>query len=153
VCPSAASRARLFRVFLATVNEPSVLATMSPADGFSLWSYSKATNSLDDRTFTKDDLVEQLSMTWDKSDYLWYSTDPPLLNLLLFNYLPLHFLVSLCSACSSLKAWCSVNIYSTEQFLKSGKWPQLTVYSNGPRPAGVRQRAVIRAAAAASCEL
>jgi hypothetical protein len=43
---------------------------MSPADGFSLRSYSKATNSLDDRTFTKDDLVEQLSMTWDKSEYL-----------------------------------------------------------------------------------
>jgi hypothetical protein len=87
---------------------------MSPADGFSLRSYSKATNSLDDCTFTKDDLVEQLSMTWDKSDYLWYSTDPPLLNLLLFNYLPLQFLVSLSSACSSLKAWCSVNIYWTE---------------------------------------
>jgi hypothetical protein len=61
---------RLFRIFLATVNEPSVSATMSPADGFSLRSYSKATNSLDDRTFTKDDLVEQLSMTWDKSEYL-----------------------------------------------------------------------------------
>jgi hypothetical protein len=68
------------------------------------------------------------------------------LNLLLFNYLPLQFLVSLSSACSSLKAWCSVNIDSTEQFLKSGKWPQLTVYSTGPRPAGVRQQAVIRAA-------
>jgi hypothetical protein len=102
VCPSAGSRARLFHVFLATVNELSVPAMMSPADGFSLRSYRKATNSLDDRTFTKDDLVEQLSMRWDKSDYLWYSTDPPLLNLLLFNYLPLQFLVN-CDLIEQLK--------------------------------------------------
>ncbi|RCV22610.1 hypothetical protein SETIT_4G234100v2 [Setaria italica] len=83
----------------ATVKEPSAPATMSPAGGFSWRSYSEATNSLDDRAFTKDGLVEQLSMTWDKSDYLWYTT--------------------------------YVNIDSSEQFLKSGKWPQLTIYSAG----------------------
>jgi len=26
---------------------------------------------------------------------------------------------------------CSVNINSNEQFLKSGQWPQLTIYSAG----------------------
>ncbi|GJM98125.1 hypothetical protein PR202_ga15102 [Eleusine coracana subsp. coracana] len=83
----------------ATVKEPSAPATMSPAGGFSWQSYSEATNALDDRAFTKDGLVEQLSMTWDKSDYLWYTT--------------------------------YVNIDSNEQFLKSGKWPQLTIYSAG----------------------
>jgi beta-galactosidase len=30
-----------------------------------------------------------------------------------------------------LNACCSVNIDSSEQFLKSGKWPQLTIYSAG----------------------
>ncbi|GJN38687.1 hypothetical protein PR202_gb27752 [Eleusine coracana subsp. coracana] len=83
----------------AMVKEPSAPATMSPAGGFSWQSYSEATNALDDRAFTKDGLVEQLSMTWDKSDYLWYTT--------------------------------YVNIDSNEQFLKSGKWPQLTIYSAG----------------------
>ncbi|AQL04122.1 Beta-galactosidase 9 [Zea mays] len=83
----------------ATVSEPSAPARMSPAGGFSWQSYSEATNSLDGRAFTKDGLVEQLSMTWDKSDYLWYTT--------------------------------YVNINSNEQFLKSGQWPQLTIYSAG----------------------
>jgi len=58
----------------ATVSESSAPARMSPVGGFSWQSYSEATNSLDDRAFTKDGLVEQLSMTWDKSDYLWYTT-------------------------------------------------------------------------------
>ncbi|CAD6336496.1 unnamed protein product [Miscanthus lutarioriparius] len=83
----------------ATVSESSAPARMSPVGGFSWQSYSEATNSLDDRAFTKDGLVEQLSMTWDKSDYLWYTT--------------------------------YVNINSNEQFLKSGQWPQLTIYSAG----------------------
>ncbi|RLM56061.1 hypothetical protein C2845_PM10G15120 [Panicum miliaceum] len=83
----------------ATVRAPSAPARMSPAGGLSWQSYSEATNALDDRAFTKDGLVEQLSMTWDKSDYLWYTT--------------------------------YVNIDSSEQFLKSGKWPQLTIYSAG----------------------
>ncbi|RLN12832.1 hypothetical protein C2845_PM09G16760 [Panicum miliaceum] len=83
----------------ATVRAPSAPARMSPAGGLSWRSYSEATNALDDRAFTKDGLVEQLSMTWDKSDYLWYTT--------------------------------YVNIDSNEQFLKSGKWPQLTIYSAG----------------------
>ena len=58
----------------ATVSESSAPARMSPVGGFSWQSYSEATNSLGDRAFTKDGLVEQLSMTWDKSDYLWYTT-------------------------------------------------------------------------------
>ena len=59
----------------ATVRAPSAPARMSPAAaGLSWRSYGEATNALDDRAFTKDGLVEQLSMTWDKSDYLWYTT-------------------------------------------------------------------------------
>jgi len=84
----------------ATVRAPSAPARMSPAAaGLSWRSYGEATSALDDRAFTKDGLVEQLSMTWDKSDYLWYTT--------------------------------YVNIDSNEQFLKLGKWPQLTIYSAG----------------------
>jgi hypothetical protein len=56
------------------VKEPSAPAKMNPAGGFSWQSYSEDTNSLDSSAFTKDGLVEQLSMTWDKSDYLWYTT-------------------------------------------------------------------------------
>ncbi|XP_047083324.1 beta-galactosidase 9-like [Lolium rigidum] len=83
----------------ATVKETSAPAKMNPAGGFSWQSYSEDTNSLDSSAFTKDGLVEQLSMTWDKSDYLWYTT--------------------------------YVNIDSSEQFLKSGQWPQLTINSAG----------------------
>uniref|UniRef100_A0ACD5WVU8 Uncharacterized protein n=1 Tax=Avena sativa TaxID=4498 RepID=A0ACD5WVU8_AVESA len=83
----------------ATVKEASAPAKMSPAGGFSWQSYSEDTNSLDSSAFTKDGLVEQLGMTWDKSDYLWYTT--------------------------------YVNIDSSEQFLKSGQWPQLTINSAG----------------------
>ncbi|KAG2649540.1 hypothetical protein PVAP13_1NG010000 [Panicum virgatum] len=83
----------------ATVKEPTLLPKMNPVLRFAWQSYSEDTNSLDDSAFTKDGLVEQLSLTWDKSDYLWYTTQ--------------------------------VNIGANEQFLKSGQWPQLTVYSAG----------------------
>ncbi|KAG2657106.1 hypothetical protein PVAP13_1KG193300 [Panicum virgatum] len=83
----------------ATVKEPTLLPKMNPVLRFAWQSYSEDTNSLADSAFTKDGLVEQLSLTWDKSDYLWYTTQ--------------------------------VNIGANEQFLKSGQWPQLTVYSAG----------------------
>ncbi|XP_066325210.1 beta-galactosidase 4 [Miscanthus floridulus] len=83
----------------ATVKEPTLLPKMNPVLHFAWQSYSEDTNSLDDSAFTRDGLVEQLSLTWDKSDYLWYTTH--------------------------------VNIGANEQFLKSGQWPQLTVYSAG----------------------
>ncbi|CAO2037710.1 unnamed protein product [Urochloa humidicola] len=83
----------------ATVKEPTLVPKMNLVLRFAWQSYSEDTNSLGDSAFTKDGLVEQLSLTWDKSDYLWYTTQ--------------------------------VNIGANEQFLKSGKWPQLTVYSAG----------------------
>uniref|UniRef100_A0ACD5Z5X0 Uncharacterized protein n=1 Tax=Avena sativa TaxID=4498 RepID=A0ACD5Z5X0_AVESA len=58
----------------ATVKAPTLLPKMHPVVRFAWQSYSEDTNSLDDSAFTKDGLVEQLSMTWDKSDYLWYTT-------------------------------------------------------------------------------
>ncbi|MBZ9629138.1 hypothetical protein LB450_13635, partial [Psychroflexus sp. CAK1W] len=42
--------------------------------GLSLQSYSEQPDSLNDKSFTKDGLVEQISQTWDQSDYLWYTT-------------------------------------------------------------------------------
>ena len=42
--------------------------------GFSWESYNEDINSLDSDAFTKDGLLEQISMTWDRSDYLWYTT-------------------------------------------------------------------------------
>nr|CAB3446125.1 unnamed protein product [Digitaria exilis] len=56
------------------VKEPTVLPKMNPVLRFAWQSYSEDTNLLDDNAFTKDGLVEQLSLTWDKSDYLWYTT-------------------------------------------------------------------------------
>lgn len=47
---------------------------MSPVGKFSWMSFSEETNSLDDNSFTKNGLVEQISMTWDRTDYLWYTT-------------------------------------------------------------------------------
>ncbi|XP_064993790.1 beta-galactosidase-like [Musa acuminata AAA Group] len=47
---------------------------MSPVGKFSWTSFSEETNSLDDNSFTKNGLVEQISMTWDRTDYLWYTT-------------------------------------------------------------------------------
>lgn len=56
------------------VKEPTLLPKMHPVVRFAWQSYSEDTNSLDGSAFTKNGLVEQLSMTWDKSDYLWYTT-------------------------------------------------------------------------------
>ncbi|KAL4034727.1 hypothetical protein IC575_003393 [Cucumis melo] len=50
-------------------------------------------------TTTKAGLVEQVSVTWDTTDYLWYMTD--------------------------------ITIDPTEGFLKSRKWPLLTINSAG----------------------
>ncbi|KAG8088953.1 hypothetical protein GUJ93_ZPchr0011g28181 [Zizania palustris] len=58
----------------AMVKEPTLLPKMNPVVRFAWQSYNANTKSLDDRAFTKDGLVEQLSMTWDKSDYMWYTT-------------------------------------------------------------------------------
>ncbi|KAF3333442.1 beta-galactosidase 9 [Carex littledalei] len=58
----------------ATVKEPTLWPKMTPVGKFSWTSYGENTNSLDDNSFTKDGLYEQLSQTWDKSDYLWYTT-------------------------------------------------------------------------------
>ena len=61
-------------VIIVQVKEPTLLPKMHPVVRFAWQSYNEDTNSLDDRAFTKDGLVEQLSMTWDKTDYLWYTT-------------------------------------------------------------------------------
>lgn len=41
---------------------------------FSWKAYTEDTDSLNVNTFTKVGLSEQLNTTWDKSDYLWYTT-------------------------------------------------------------------------------
>ncbi|WOK97010.1 beta-galactosidase-like [Canna indica] len=58
----------------ARVGAPTSQVKMTGVGKFSWKSFSEETNSLDDRSFTKDGLVEQISMTWDKTDYLWYTT-------------------------------------------------------------------------------
>ena len=51
---------------------------------------------------------------------------------LLISETSISFVLSACSHLSEcLNGFCSVNIDSNEQFLKSGKWPQLTIYSAG----------------------
>lgn len=53
---------------------PTIQHRMAWVGKFSWKSFSEQTNSLDDESFVKNGLVEQLSQTWDKSDYLWYTT-------------------------------------------------------------------------------
>lgn len=85
----------------AKVNVPSSKAKMTPiSNGLSWQSYNEETPSADDSdALVKDGLLEQLYVTRDSSDYLWYMTD--------------------------------VNIASNEGFLKSGKWPLLSIMSAG----------------------
>ncbi|KAL0925257.1 hypothetical protein M5K25_003576 [Dendrobium thyrsiflorum] len=58
----------------ARVGAQTSLVKMSWVGSFSWQSYNEETNSLDDSSFTKNGLYEQISLTWDKSDYLWYTT-------------------------------------------------------------------------------
>ncbi|XP_010483173.1 PREDICTED: beta-galactosidase 4 [Camelina sativa] len=61
----------------AKVNAPGIHRNMVPTGtGFSWGSYNEAAPSANEAgTFARNGLVEQLSMTWDKSDYFWYLTD------------------------------------------------------------------------------
>ncbi|CAA0410308.1 unnamed protein product [Arabidopsis thaliana] len=61
----------------AKVNAPSVHRNMVPTGTkFSWGSFNEATPTANEAgTFARNGLVEQISMTWDKSDYFWYLTD------------------------------------------------------------------------------
>ncbi|CAL9104789.1 unnamed protein product [Musa textilis] len=58
----------------AKVGAPTSQIKMTWVHRFSWESFSEDTNSLGDNSFTKDGLVEQISMTWDRTDYLWYTS-------------------------------------------------------------------------------
>lgn len=57
----------------AKVAYPDSEAAMVPVGGFAFQSY-KDWDSVDDRSFTANGLLEQVNVTRDTSDYLWYST-------------------------------------------------------------------------------
>ncbi|XP_010049745.2 beta-galactosidase isoform X2 [Eucalyptus grandis] len=60
----------------ARVNASSSQNKMVPVGGFSWQSYVEETvSAFGSDTFTKDGLLEQISLTRDASDYLWYTTD------------------------------------------------------------------------------
>ncbi|KAL9254475.1 Beta-galactosidase 12-like protein [Drosera capensis] len=60
----------------ATVITPSFHARMTPISNFSWQSYIDETpNADDDSAFSSIGLYEQLNVTWDTTDYLWYMTD------------------------------------------------------------------------------
>ena len=42
--------------------------------GFSWESYNEDISSSDDNSFTADGLLEQINVTRDATDYLWYTT-------------------------------------------------------------------------------
>ncbi|KVH92926.1 D-galactoside/L-rhamnose binding SUEL lectin domain-containing protein, partial [Cynara cardunculus var. scolymus] len=84
----------------ARVGAQTALMKMTPeGNGFAWQSYNDQTESYDDNAFTTVGLLEQLNVTRDSSDYLWYMTD--------------------------------VKIGSNEGFVRSGKWPTLTIQSAG----------------------
>ena len=47
----------------------------SEGNGFAWQSYNDQTESYDDNSFTTVGLLEQLNVTRDSSDYLWYMTE------------------------------------------------------------------------------
>ncbi|GFP85684.1 beta-galactosidase [Phtheirospermum japonicum] len=63
----------------ARIGAQSAEMKMSPAiwKGFDWKSYNEETTSSDDdeQSFTMVGLLDQLNTTWDKTDYLWYTTD------------------------------------------------------------------------------
>lgn len=60
----------------AKVGVPSSQIKMVPVGGFAWQSYIEETvSAFGDDTTTKDGLLEQISLTRDASDYLWYTTD------------------------------------------------------------------------------
>ncbi|KAI6679620.1 hypothetical protein NL676_033501 [Syzygium grande] len=60
----------------ARVGAPTSQIKMVPVGGFSWQSYIEETvSAFGDDTTTKDGLLEQISLTRDASDYLWYTTD------------------------------------------------------------------------------
>ncbi|KAF3324538.1 Beta-galactosidase 2 [Carex littledalei] len=48
--------------------------TMNPVESFTWQSYSEDINTTDKAAFTSNMLMEQLNVTRDKTDYLWYTT-------------------------------------------------------------------------------
>lgn len=50
------------------------LMKMTSAGGYEWASYSEESNALDSGSFTTTGLLEQVNMTRDSTDYLWYST-------------------------------------------------------------------------------
>ncbi|XP_028774228.1 beta-galactosidase-like [Neltuma alba] len=61
----------------ASVGAQSTVMEMTPVDGQFTWqSYNEEpASSSEDDSFTEYALWEQLNVTWDSSDYLWYTTD------------------------------------------------------------------------------
>ncbi|KAK3438940.1 hypothetical protein EUGRSUZ_C03898, partial [Eucalyptus grandis] len=60
----------------ARVSVPTSQIKMVPVGGFSWQSYvEEIVSAFGGDTFTKDGLLEQISLTRDVSDYLWYTTD------------------------------------------------------------------------------
>ncbi|KAI6679621.1 hypothetical protein NL676_033502 [Syzygium grande] len=60
----------------ARVSVPSSQTKMVPVGGFSWQSYIEETvSAFGEGTFSKDGLLEQIGLTRDASDYLWYTTD------------------------------------------------------------------------------
>ena len=72
------------------VSAPRFHMKMTPVSSgaFSWQSYNEQTVSADDSdTFARNGLWEQISITWDTSDYLWYTTE-----WVLFYYV-LHYII------------------------------------------------------------
>jgi hypothetical protein len=47
---------------------------MDPVGGFTWQSYNEEITSTDDEAFSADGLLEQINVTRDNTDYLWYTT-------------------------------------------------------------------------------
>ncbi|WOK98608.1 beta-galactosidase 2 isoform X1 [Canna indica] len=58
----------------ATVGVQTSQVKMDSIGGFTWVSYNEESHSIDEETFTTDGLMEQINMTRDSTDYLWYTT-------------------------------------------------------------------------------
>lgn len=102
---------------------------------FSWQAYNDETATYADTSFTTAGLLEQINTTRDSSDYLWYLTEWVTYTRSVFFHehfvwskIPVTYLYEIPILFSSLS---SVKIDPNEEFLRSGKYPVLTILSAG----------------------
>lgn len=111
------------------MSAPSYHAKMTPISRFSWQSYLDETPSnADDRSFSGTGLYEQLNVTRDNSDYLWYTTEYV---TLLFNSFTTPLLTTFFSMTRKILIIDLIYFTCSSVTVKRSEEPILTVMSSG----------------------